>query len=210
MLQCSPEWFQARLGKVTASRMADVMAKSLKGKRDDGTSEAISRRNYRRELALERFTNTSQDSGYVSWAMQEGIRKEDGARDAYAFAKGVDVEEIGFVVHPEIKDAGASPDGLVGKDGLVEIKCPEANVMFEMLTKTALDSKYIYQAQWQLACCPERQWVDVVFYREGCPLEIVTLVRDSQHIDKLEAAVKKFLLEVASDLRMLQERQKWR
>ena len=202
MLQRTPEWFQARLGKVTASRIHEMMAE-LKGK-----GEAVMRRNYRRELALERFTNTSQDSGYMSWAMQEGVRKEAAARDAYAFAKGVDVEEIGFVVHPEIKDAGASPDGLVGKDGLVEIKCPEANVMFEMLTKAPLDGKYIYQAQWQLACTG-RQWVDVVFYREGCPLEIVTLVRDSQHIDKLEAAVRKFLLEVASDLRMLQERQKW-
>ena len=209
MLQRTPEWFQARLGKVTASRMADVMAKPVQKKREDGSTEATTRRNYRRELALERFTNTSQDSGYMSWAMQEGLRKEDAARDAYAFAKSVDVEEVGFIAHPDIKDSGASPDGLVGKDGLVEIKCPEANMMFEMLTKAALDSKYVYQAQWQLACTG-RQWVDVVFYREGCPLEIITLVRDSQHIAELERAVKQFLAEVESDLRLLQERQKWR
>ena len=203
MLQRTPEWYQARLGKVTASRIHEVMAE-LKGK-----GEAVVRRNYRHELALERFTNTSQDSGYMSWAMQEGVRKEAAARDAYAFAKRVDVEEIGFVVHPKIDEAGASPDGLVGKDGLIEIKCPEANAMFEVLIKSPLDRKYIYQAQWQLACTG-RQWVDVVFYREGCPLEIVTLVRDSQHIAELELAVRQFLAEVASDLRMLQERQKWR
>ena len=183
--------------------MHEVMAR-LKS-----NDEPVVRRNYRRELALERFTKTSQDSGYTSFAMQEGIRKEGAARDAYAFAKGLDVEEVGFVVHPQIKDAGASPDGLVGKDGLVEIKCPEANAMFEMLTKAALDSKYIYQAQWQLACTG-RQWVDVAFYREGCPLEIVTLVRDSRQIAELEAAVKQFLAEVESDLHLLQERQKWR
>ena len=202
MLQRTPEWFQARLGKVTASRIADVMAELA-----DKKKEAVTRRNYRRELALERFSNTGQASSYMSGAMHEGVRMEAAARDAYA--KGVDVEEVGFVVHPEIKEAGASPDGLVGQDGLVEIKCPEANAMFEALIKAPLESKYIYQAQWQLACTG-RQWVDVAFYRDGCPLEIVTLTRDSEHIAELEIAVKKFLAEVALDLHMLQERQKWK
>ena len=204
MLQRTPEWFEARLGKVRSSRIVDVMAELA-----DKKKEAITRRNFRRELALERVYKTNQESGYMSFAMQEGIRKESTARDAYAFAKGVNIEEVGFIIHPEIKDAGASPDGLIGKDGLVEIKCPEANAMFEMLVKLPLDRKYVYQAQWQLACTG-RQWVDVVFYREGCPLEIIPLVRDSEHIAELEIAVRQFLAEVESDVRLLQERQKWR
>ena len=109
---------------------------------------------------------------------------------------------MGFVKHPAIEHAGASPDGLVGKDGLVEIKCPEANAMFEMLTRAPLDQKYIYQAQWQLACT-RRQWVDVAFYREGCPLEIVHLIYDTMLIDQLEGAVLKFLREVEADYQQL-------
>jgi len=147
MLQRTPEWVNARLGKATGSRMHDVMAELA-----DKKKEATTRRNYRRELALERFTNMPQDSGYMSWAMQQGIAKEDAARNAYAVAKGVDVKLVGFVNHPSIKDAGASPDGLIGEDGVLEVKCPEANAMFEMLVKAPVDTKYIYQAQWQLAC----------------------------------------------------------
>ena len=198
MLQRTPEWFQARVGKVTASRIHDVMAYIGKNKNEEG----VTRRNYRRELALERYTNMPQESGYTSFAMQQGIAKEDAARDAYAFAKGADIEPVGFVPHPSIGHAGASPDGLVGKDGLLEIKCPEANVMWEMLTQHPLDGKYIKQAQWQLACT-RRQWVDVAFYREGCPLEIVPLTYDSMLIDQLENEVIKFLAEVESDYQML-------
>ena len=197
MLQRTPEWFQARVGKVTASRIHDVMTTLA-----DPKKEATSRRNYRRELALERLTNIPQESGYMSFAMQQGIEKEAQARDAYAFAKGIDIEEIGFVKHPAIEHAGASPDGLVGNDGLVEIKCPEANAMFEMLTRAPLDQKYIYQAQWQLACT-HLQWVDVAFYREGCPLEIVHLIYDTMLIDQLEGAVLKFLREVEADYQQL-------
>ena len=197
MLQRTPEWFQARVGKVTASRIHDVMTTLA-----DPKKEATSRRNYRRELALERLTNIPQESGYMSFAMQQGIEKEAQARDAYSFAKGVDIEEVGFVKHPTIEYAGASPDGLVGKDGLLELKCPEANVMFEMLTRAPLDQKYIYQAQWQLACT-RRQWVDVAFYREGCPLEIVHLTYDTALIEQLESAVLKFLSEVEADYQQL-------
>ena len=197
MLQRTLEWHEARLGKVTASRITDVMAELA-----DKKKEAIVRRNYRRELALERFSNVSQDSGYTSWAMQQGIAKEDAARDAYAFAKSVDVELVGFVQHPRIEHAGASPDGLVGERGVLEIKCPEANAMYEMLIRHPLDRKYIYQAQWQLACTG-REWADVAFFRDGCPLEVVRLVRDSEHIKTLEQAAIAFLAEVEADYQQL-------
>ena len=198
MEQRTPEWFQARVGKVTASRIVDVMAELA-----DKKKEATSRRNYRRELALERFSNIPQESGYTSYAMQQGIIKEVAARDAYAFAKGVNVAEVGFIDHPTISHAGASPDGFVDTHGMLEIKCPEANAMWEMLVKMPLDKRYIYQAQWQLACCPERHWVDIAFYREGCPLEIINLPRDDFLIAQLESEVRKFLREVDADYQQL-------
>ena len=169
MLQRTPEWFQARVGKVTASRMHDVMAEGKKKK--DGThEEASTRRNYRSELVLECLYGSPQESGFMSFAMQQGIEKEASARDAYAMEKGVDVAEVGFIVHPTIAETGASPDGLVGSDGVLEIKCPEANAMRDMLAKEPVDRKYIHQVQWAMACT-QRKWADLAFYRQGCPLD---------------------------------------
>jgi putative phage-type endonuclease len=197
MLQRTAEWFQARVGKVTASRIHDVMAKpTLKG------TEAITRRNYRREIALERFSGVPQESGYMSFAMQQGIAKEAAARDAYAFKKRVDVEEVDFVIHPQIAESGASPDGFIGAHGILELKCPEANAMYDALVREPLEQKYIYQAQWQLACT-NRTWADIAFYREGLPLEIVPINRDDALIGQLEYEVRKFLDEVDADYHRL-------
>jgi putative phage-type endonuclease len=196
MLQRTPEWFAARLGKVTASRIDDVLAE-LKSK-----TEATSRRNYRRELVLERFTGISQDSGYLSFAMQQGIAKEEAARNAYAFDRNVDVQECGFIEHPTIAMTGASPDGLINDDAVLELKCPEANAMFEMLIQAPVDRKYVLQAQWQLACSGRKR-ADVVFYREGCPLEIVSLYRDDEHIAFIENKVREFLAEVDAEYQLL-------
>jgi len=201
MLQRSPEWFAARCGKVTASRVSDVMAKIK-------TGEAVTRRNYRRELVLERRWGSPQDSGYVSYAMQKGIENEGVARDTYAFDVQMPIEEIGFVQHPTIEYAGASPDGLVGDRGLVELKCPEANVMFEMLCKYPLDVKYKQQVMWQMACLPDRQWCDVVFYRAGIPvIDKVRVERDNDYIKRLETAVIAFLAEVEADYQLLRKMQ---
>jgi putative phage-type endonuclease len=197
MLQRSPEWFAARVGKVTASRISDVLAELA-----DKKKEATGRRNYRRELALEMFTGLSQESGYTSFAMQQGMIKEETARNTYAFDKNLPIEEIGFVPHPTIERAGASPDGLVGSDGVLELKCPEASAMWEMLTKHPLDKKYRDQVMWQLACTG-RQWGDVVFYRDGCPLEIIHIERDETYIKLLESAVRAFLAEVDADYQLL-------
>jgi len=190
-----------RCGKVTASRIHDVLAKIK-------TGEAVTRRNYRRELVLERRWGTPQDSGYVSFAMQKGIENEAMARDTYAFDKmliaGIDIEEVGFVQHPSIEHAGASPDGLVGAVGLIELKCPEANAMFEMLTKYPLDTKYRNQVMWQMACMPERKWCDVVFYREGIPvIETIRVDRDDEAIALMEREVITFLAEVESEYQLL-------
>jgi len=197
MLQRTPDWFAARCGCVTASRIKDVVAENK------GKTEPVVRRNYRRELVLELYCGIPQESGYTSFAMQQGIAKEAIARDTYAFAKNVTIEEVGFIPHPTIVHAGASPDGLVGEDGLLELKCPEANAMWEMLVGTALDKNYHDQVMWQMACCPERQWADVVFYREGLPLEIIRVNRDPTFIAFLERIVREFLAEVESEYQML-------
>src|SRR5215472_3174730 len=201
MLQRSPEWFQARLGKVTASRISDVMAELKKG-------EATSRRNYRRQLALEQYYKTPQDSAYQSFAMAQGIAMEAEARSAYAFATGWAIEEVGFVQHPTIALAGASPDGLVGTHGMLEIKCPDPNAMYEALAKYAVDKKYHDQAHWQMACCPERKWVDLCFYRAGCDIEIIRIERDDKYIKLLETAVVGFLAEVETDRALLEKMRK--
>jgi len=199
MLQRSPEWFQARVGKVTASRMSDLLAEIK-------TGEAVVRRNYRRQLALEQYYNTPQDSAYQSFAMAQGIAMEAEARSAYRLATGFAVEEVGFVQHPSILFAGASPDGYVNlNEGLLEIKCPEANAMFDALVKAPVDKKYIDQVHWQMACCPERKWADIAFYRAGTDLEIVRVHRDNDYIKLLERKVIDFLAEVDADRALLEK-----
>ena len=116
MEQRTEDWYKARLGKVTASRVADILAKTKSG-------YSASRDNYMAQLICERLTNTQVES-FTNAAMQWGTEQEPFARAAYEVAKGVLVEEEGFVPHPVITMAGASPDGLIGDDGLVEIKCP--------------------------------------------------------------------------------------
>jgi putative phage-type endonuclease len=197
MMQRTPEWFAARLGKVTASRIADVMAE-LKNQ-----GEAVTRCNYRREKVLELYSGVPQESGYSNYAMQAGIEKEAAARNAYSFARGVDVTEVGFIDHPKIAACGASPDGLVGEDGLIEIKCPEASGMFEALIGSPVFDKYLKQVQFQLACTG-RKWCDLVTYRGSeLPLSIMRISRDDGLIAKIEAAVLKFNAEVNSEYQLL-------
>jgi hypothetical protein len=200
MLQRTHEWAQARVGKVTASRISDVLAE-LKNKKE----EPVVRRNYRREIVLEIYSGLPQEGGYQSFAMQQGIEKEAAARNTYAFAAGVSVEEVGFICHPTIEHAGCSPDGYIGDDGLLEIKAPEANAMWEMLTAHPLDKKYRDQVTWQMACTG-RKWCDVVFYRDGLPLEIIRIERDDGAIAQMEQAVRQFLAEVDSEYQMLCKR----
>jgi hypothetical protein len=200
MLQRTPEWFRARLGKVTASGISHVLAELTNKK-----AEAVTRRNYRRQLALERYYDTPQDSAFQSFAMAQGIAMEAEARNAYGFAYGVEIGEVGFVRHPTIEYAGASPDGFVGSDGLLEIKCPDPNAMFEALAKFPVDKKYIDQVHWQMACSPERKWADIWFYRAGCEGEAVRVERDDTYIAHLENRVKEFLAEVEADRKLLEK-----
>lgn len=198
MEQRTADWFQARLGKVTASRIADVTAKTK-------TGWGAGRANYRAQLVAERLTGQQQDS-FVNAAMQHGIDTEDQARTAYSFLYGHKVVEEAFVPHPAIAMAGASPDGLVGLDGLVEIKCPASATHIETLKGQAIPGKYIGQMDWQMACTG-RRWCDFVSFDPRLPEEMQLFVkrhhRDDARIAELEGLVTEFLAEVDADVAAL-------
>ncbi len=188
--QRSPEWFAARLGKVTASRVADVIIKIKSG-------WGASRANYMAELVAERLTGNTAES-YTNAAMLWGTEKEPDARAAYEFRTDATVDLVGFVDHPKILMTGASPDGLIGKDGLIEIKCPNTATHIDTLLCQAVPGKYITQIQWQLACT-NRLWCDFVSFDPRMPesmrLFITRIERDDQTIGELEKIVSDFLVE---------------
>lgn len=194
--QRSADWFAIRCGKVTASRIADVMAKLKSGQ------PAATRTNYQAQLVTERLTGTVADS-FTNAAMQWGIDTEDQARAMYAFHTGHETAEIGFVVHPTIADSGASPDGLVGEDGLVEIKCPNSATHIDTLKGGDIPDKYVKQMQWQMACTG-RAWCDFASFDPRLPVEMQLHVerveRDDILIAEIEAEVIAFLADVEADV----------
>lgn len=198
MKQGTPEWFAERLGKVTASRVSDVLAKIK-------TGEAAARSNYRAELVAQRLTGYMEE-GFTNAAMQHGNEYEKFARAQYEIKKDVMVDEVGFVSHPAIEWAGASPDGLIGDDGLIEIKCPNTATHIDYLLAGKAPSKYIPQMVWQLACTG-RKWCDFVSFDPRMPEEMQLLIvrfdRNDEQIAETEAEVRKFLTEVESTISKL-------
>jgi putative phage-type endonuclease len=189
-------WFADRLGKVTASRLADVLAKTK-------TGYSASRTNYMTQLVLERITGQKGES-FTNSAMQWGTEQEPFARAAYEAHTGQMVEEVGFIPHPAIEAAGASPDGLVGDDGMVEIKCPSSSTALECwLTQSQggnpIDAKYYAQMQWQMRCA-DRSWCDYVVFDPRMPakaqLFIVRVERNADWLKIAEEEVTSFLAEV--------------
>jgi YqaJ-like viral recombinase domain len=210
MQQHSEEWIKARLGKATASRAEHWMA-TLR----TGGVPAV-RKQYLAELVLERLTGTPFPS-YQSAAMLAGTELEPEARAAYAFWANVDVLETGFVPHPRIDMAGASPDGLIGDDGLVEIKCPlPATHMDTLLRPHFIERGYIYQMMFQMACTG-RLWCDFVSYGtirddqgnnlwpEPMRLCVARVPRDDILVDLIEKEVQRFLAEVDATIEALCE-----
>jgi len=192
------EWFTARLGKVTASRVNDVMAKTK-------TGYSASRDSYMTQLVLERITQTKAE-GFTSQAMQWGVEQEIYALAAYQAHCGWDTDAVGFVPHPTIEMAGASPDALVGDDGVVEVKCPESKGMLETLLTKKVPAKYFAQMQFQLSCTG-RQWADYVVFDPRMPpkaqLFVTRIPRDNAFITEMEAEIVKFLAEVDSQVQLL-------
>ena len=200
MEQGTPEWFNSRLGKVTASRVADVLATIKSG-------ESASRRNYRMQLVCERLTGKKEET-FTNAHMERGIELEPIARSLYEMDSGLFVKEIAFVEHPTIAMAGCSPDGLVGDDGLIEIKCPTVANHIETLTSNSAPSKYIAQMQWQMACTG-RKWCDFVSFNVELPdhlqLFVKRVERDDEYIANAEKEVIAFLDEVSETVTKLEQ-----
>jgi putative phage-type endonuclease len=199
--QRTEEWFQQRLGKVTASRISDVIAKTK-------TGVSTSRQNYLVQLVSERLTGKKGDS-FVNQAMLDGIERESAARE-------VSVTEVGFFDHPIIKNSGASPDGAVNAEedgkyaGLIEIKCPIETTHTNTLMSKEVPSKYKSQIQWQMASVsPNVKWCDFISYNPNFPdtmqLFVARVERDNAYIAELEAEVIKFLDEVEQTIIKLKE-----
>ena len=191
MEQGSDEWYAARLGKVTASRAADVLTK--KG--------SAARSNLSAQLVLERITKTKAES-FQSPSMQWGIDQEPTAKLFYEASRDVLVESVGFVQHPSIEYAGASPDGLVGANGLVEIKCPNTATMIDIILTKKIPTNHITQMQMQMACT-QRDWCDYVVFDPRMPpkakLFIKRINRDKVFIDLMEKEIILFLKDVDSN-----------
>jgi putative phage-type endonuclease len=206
--QRTEEWFQQRLGKVTASRISDVIAKTK-------TGVSTSRQNYLIQLVSERLTGKKGDS-FVNQAMLDGIEREGAARELYERTRGVSVTEVGFFDHPTIAMSGASPDGAVNAEedgkyaGLIEIKCPIETTHTNTLMSKSVPSKYLPQIQWQMASVsPNVKWCDFISYNPNFPdtmqLFVARVERDNDYIAELEAEVVKFLDEVEQTIIKLKE-----
>jgi putative phage-type endonuclease len=196
--QRTPDWHAARLGKATSSRIADVIARTK-------TGYSTSRANYAAQLVCERLTGVAAES-YTNAAMAWGVEKEPEARRLYAFEYDCDVRKVGFLDHPRVKMSGASPDGLVGEDGLLEVKCPITATHIDTVLGRTIPAKYAAQIQWQLAVT-SRLWCDFVSYDPRLPADLRLFVRrvdrDEQVIGELEREVSGFLAEVDATLAKL-------
>ena len=199
--QGTPEWFAARLGNVTASRVADVIAKTKSG-------YSASRENYMAQLICERMTDTVAES-YTNAAMAWGTETEPLARAAYESLADVLVDEVGYIAHPTIERAGASPDGLIGLFGLLEIKCPNTATHIDTLISEKVPTKYITQVQWQMSCTG-RTWADFVSFDPRLPSGLQMFVKrvefDAEYVAMLKEEVIKFLTELDAKISKLNER----
>ena len=197
--QRTPDWEAARLGKATASRIADVIASTRSG-------YAASRANYAAQLISERLTGVKAEA-FESAAMRWGQEKEAEALEVYAFEQDADVTQVGFLDHPTVPMSGASPDGLVGDDGLVEIKCPLTATHIDTLLGQAPPGRYLAQMQWQMAVAG-RSWCDFVSYDPRLPRDMRLFVRridrDDRMIASLEREVQTFLSEIDAVIGKLQ------
>ena len=186
--QGSPEWLRLRAGKVTASKMSDVMAKG----------QGVTREKYKCKLAAERLTGKPIEGDFTTPAMKRGTELESEARELYSFQNDVDVIEVAIVPHQSIANALCSPDGLVG-DGLIEIKCPDLSTHVGYLLERKIPRNYQLQMLWQMACTG-RQYCDWVSYCPDLPprqrLLVIRFMRDEDQISALEKAVIQFDMEV--------------
>lgn len=201
MKQGTEEWLQARVGKITASRIADLVAETKSG-------PAASRKNYLAELLVERLTGEPTEQ-FVSKEMQRGIDLEPDARSLYELETGVGVDQVGFIQHPQYEFSGASPDGLIGNDGAIEIKCPNTATHIDTLRSRTVPSRYYLQIQWVLECAG-RQWCDYVSYDPRMRDSRLTLCvqrvqRDESQIGEIRRKVEEAETELRQRLDEVQQ-----
>lgn len=199
MQQRTEEWFQARLGKVTASNIYNILSKTAKGLPTSKYED------YKIKLITERLTGEISQS-YTTPAMQWGIEHEEDALKEYAFIYDTEVKRCGFIQHPTIEMAGASPDGFVGNDGLLEIKCPQQINHIRFFIDDKIKPEYIAQMQFQMACTG-RKWCDFMSYNpqfvgksSHLRMKVKRINRDEKHIEEINQAVEAFLAEIEQDM----------
>lgn len=192
MQQRTEEWHKARLAKVTASRVYDVVKRGVKGQ------YLKAREDYLSELLTEKLTGEPYHT-LTTQAMQHGIDTEPLARSFYEHETGIMVIETGFVNHPSIANFGASPDGLISQDGLIEIKCPNTAQHITFIRTGLIDERYQYQMLAQMACTG-RNWCDFVSFDDRMPenltIKIKRFPRDNKRISIMESEIIKFLNEL--------------
>ncbi len=192
LVQGSEDWKLARVGSLGASRLHEAIATVKSG-------YASSRANLKAELVLERLTGRPADK-FITQAMQYGMETEPEARAAYVFYTERSVTEVGIVKHPTIENSHASPDGLVERNGLLEIKCPQPAAHLETLMGQTVPAKHLTQMTWQMICTG-RAWCDYVSYNSSFPEHMKVWVQrimrpENMVIDRLEKEVRLFLSEV--------------
>jgi hypothetical protein len=196
-------WKKMRLGKVTASRVFSIIDTDSRGKPKAAYD------NLMHELAVETITQVPTQV-FVNSYMANGTRQEPIARVTYELEYDVDVEQVLFVDHPTIALAGASPDGLVPPNGLIEIKAPQLKTHTEYTLKDIIPPEYYTQIHWQFACMPERKWCDFVSYCDLMPPELMMHVkrieRDDKYVERLEGAVREFIEKLEDLTKRLREK----
>ncbi|WP_273718099.1 MULTISPECIES: lambda exonuclease family protein [Bartonella] len=202
MEQRTAQWFQARLGKVTASNIYNVISKTAKG------TPTSKYEDYKIKLITERLISEASPY-YETEDMRWGIEHEEDALREYAFIYDTDVTQCGFIQHPTIKMAGASPDGLIDKDGLIEIKCPRSTTHMRFFINNEIKPEYLAQMQFQMACT-ERKWCDFISYdprfagdSSHLRMKIKRIHRDEKQIEQINQAVENFLAEIEREIQRI-------
>jgi len=193
LIQGSEEWFAARRGKITASRLGDLMKKTKYG-------ESTYKTRLRMELAIERITGKSASSVVMNQAMRDGVEREPDARKLFEAVTGKEIALCGSFDHPSIVNSSASPDGLVrSEDAILEIKCPTHVTHAKNLMAKGMDKRYNFQVQFQIACTESTHGYFASYHPDfpgDLRIKWVRVERDDDMILDIETEIKKFDIEV--------------
>ena len=193
------EWFQARIGILTSSKIHAAITKRQKG----GTHDLVERRKLKLQMISELRTGLTTEH-FVSAAMDWGVENEPRARAEYEFRTGRTVDQLGLVLHADNPRFGATTDGFVAPEGILEIKCPETYTHYDYLTSGEIPKEYLDQIDWQMACCgPEIEWCDFVSYDPRIEdddenMLIIRHERNNKRIAEMEDLGTEFLAETVA------------